>query len=65
VGTIKLRVEEQQGIPPEQQRFILGGKQLADNKTLQESNVQPGCVVHLVVALRGGGYKKLFLRHLR
>lgn len=56
VGTIKRRVEEQQGIPPAQQRLILGGKQLADNKTLRESNVEPGCVIHLVVALRGGGY---------
>ncbi|PUZ40333.1 hypothetical protein GQ55_9G414700 [Panicum hallii var. hallii] len=54
VGRIKERVEEQQGIPPEQQRLIFGGKQLADGKTVRESNVTAGSVIHLVLALRGG-----------
>ncbi|XP_039780762.1 phosphatidylinositol 4-kinase gamma 4-like [Panicum virgatum] len=52
VGRIKERVEEQEGIPPEQQRLILGGKQLADGKTVRESNVTAGSVIHLVLALR-------------
>ncbi|XP_025798259.1 NEDD8-like [Panicum hallii] len=54
VGRIKERVEEQEGIPPEQQRLIFGGKQLADGKTVRESNVTAGSVIHLVLALRGG-----------
>ena len=54
VGRIKERVEEQEGIPLEQQRLILGGKQLADGKTVRESNVTAGSVIHLVLAVRGG-----------
>jgi len=54
VGRIKERVEEQEGIPPEQQRLIFGGKQLADGKTVRESNVTAGSVIHLVLAVRGG-----------
>ncbi|CAN6288909.1 unnamed protein product [Urochloa humidicola] len=55
VGRIKERVEEQVGIPTEQQRLVFGGKLLADGKTVRESNVTAGSVIHLVLALRGGG----------
>jgi ubiquitin-like protein Nedd8 len=55
VSRIKERVQEQEGIPPEQQRLIFEGKLLADGKTVRESKVTPGCVIHLVLALRGGG----------
>lgn len=58
VGRIKERVEEQEGIPPEQQRLIFGGKQLADAKTVRESNITAGSVIHLVLALRGGRCNK-------
>ncbi|CAL4923579.1 unnamed protein product [Urochloa decumbens] len=55
VGRIKERVEEQVGIPTEQQRLVFAGKLLADGKTVRESNVTAGTVIHLVLALRGGG----------
>ncbi|KAJ3728666.1 ubiquitin [Lentinula raphanica] len=51
---IKEKVEEQQGIPPPQQRLIFSGKQLDDDKTLSEANITAGAVLHLVLALRGG-----------
>ncbi|CAG8582056.1 18036_t:CDS:10 [Acaulospora morrowiae] len=52
VGRIKERVEEKEGIPPAQQRLIHGGKQLTDEKTVQESGIKGGAVLHLVLALR-------------
>ncbi|WVZ57494.1 hypothetical protein U9M48_007873 [Paspalum notatum var. saurae] len=55
VFRIKQRVEETEGIPSAQQRLIFGGKQLADYKALSESSIEPGSVIHLVLALRGGG----------
>ncbi|GJN20015.1 hypothetical protein PR202_gb07338 [Eleusine coracana subsp. coracana] len=55
VETIKERVEQMEGIPPEQQRLVFAGKQLPDNKTARACRLEPGCVVHLVLALRGGG----------
>lgn len=51
---IKEKVAEKEGIPPEQQRLIYGGKQMADDKTVAEYNVEPGNFLHLVLALRGG-----------
>jgi len=54
VQKIKERVEEKEGIPPMQQRLIYGGKQMADDKTAESYQLEPGCTLHLVLALRGG-----------
>lgn len=54
VSRIKERVEEKEGIPPVQQRLIYGGKQMADDKTAAEYNLEAGNTLHLVLALRGG-----------
>ncbi|RAH51846.1 ubiquitin-domain-containing protein [Aspergillus piperis CBS 112811] len=54
VSRIKERVEEKEGIPPVQQRLIFGGKQMADDKTASEYNLEGGATLHLVLALRGG-----------
>ncbi|URD76505.1 Ubiquitin-2 like Rad60 SUMO-like [Musa troglodytarum] len=53
IDRIKERVEEKEGIPPVQQRLIYAGKQLADDKTAKEYNIEGGSVLHLVLALRG------------
>lgn len=37
-------------------RLIYAGKQLADDKTAKEYNIEGGSVLHLVLALRGGIY---------
>ncbi|EIM22189.1 ubiquitin family protein [Wallemia mellicola CBS 633.66] len=54
VYRIKESVEEKEGIPPAQQRLIFSGKQMADEKTVKEVNIEPGATIHLVLALRGG-----------
>ncbi|KAI9263211.1 ubiquitin-related domain-containing protein [Phascolomyces articulosus] len=54
ISRIKERVEEKEGIPPQQQRLIFGGKQMADEVEAQEYNIVGGSVLHLVLALRGG-----------
>ena len=36
-------------------RLIYAGKQLGDDKTAREYNIEGGSVLHLVLALRGGG----------
>jgi len=42
------------GVPPQQQRLIFSGRQMADDKIAKDFNIQPGAVLHLVLALRGG-----------
>ncbi|KAI8641194.1 NEDD8-like protein [Parasitella parasitica] len=54
ISRIKQLVEEKEGIPPPQQRLIFSGKQMEDNKTTAQYNIEGGSVLHLVLALRGG-----------
>ncbi|KDR84408.1 hypothetical protein GALMADRAFT_237260 [Galerina marginata CBS 339.88] len=54
ITRIKEKVEEQSGVPPPQQRLIFGGRQMNDDKTAKEFNINAGAVLHLVLALRGG-----------
>ena len=52
---IKERMEEKEGIPPIQQRLIFGGKQMPVVTTAKDYNIEGGSVIHMVLALRGGG----------
>lgn len=54
IDRMKEHVEEKESIPPVQQRLIYAGKQLADDKTAKDYNIEGGSVLHLVLALRGG-----------
>ena len=54
VERIKDRIEEKEGIPPNQQRLIFSGKQMSDEKTAGDYKIEAGSVLHLVLALRGG-----------
>lgn len=53
---VKQALQEKEGIQVDQIRLIFSGKQLSDEKTLQEFNVTAGGTIHMVLQLRGGSW---------
>lgn len=54
IERVKVKLQELEGIPPDQQRLVFAGKQLEDDRTIGQYGIAEGATFHLILRLRGG-----------
>ena len=63
ISEVKLKIQDQEGIPAETQRLIFAGKQLFDDeRTLSDYNIQNHSIVNVLARLAGGGSTQIVVR---
>lgn len=58
ITNVKSQIEDKEGIPAEEQRLVFAGRQLEDDGTLSDYDVQEDSTIHLTLRLRGGAKKR-------
>ena len=63
IENVKTKIQNQEGIPPDQQRLVIDGEQMENERRLSDYNLQKEECIHLVLRLRGPGMQ-IFVKFL-
>ena len=56
IENLKCKIQDKEGICPDEQILFFKGKALEDNKYIADYNIQNEDILILIIILRGGGY---------